>query len=125
MTNHSISLDHVFHALSDATRRAIVMRLAKGPASVGELSEPFEMSKPTMLQHIRVLEQSGLIGTQKHGRVRMCEMKPALLSGAVTWLSRQRSVWEARLDRMDAYVMQMHEKEKRHGKKRRPPRRAS
>jgi DNA-binding transcriptional ArsR family regulator len=121
MANHAISLDHVFHALSDATRRAIVMRLAKGPASVGELSKPFEMSKPTMLQHIRVLEQSGLIGTQKQGRVRMCEMKPSLLGDAVGWLSQQRSVWEARLDRMDAYVVRMHAKEKRSGRKQRTP----
>lgn len=98
------------------------MRLAQGPASVGELSEPFEMSKPTMLQHIRVLEQSGLIGTHKLGRFRMCEMKPALLGDAVTWLSRQKSAWEARLDRMDAYVMEVHRKEKRSGKKRRAPR---
>jgi DNA-binding transcriptional ArsR family regulator len=119
VTNHYESLDRVFHALSDATRRAIVMRLIEGPASVSELSEPFRMAKPTMLQHIRVLEHSGLIGTQKTGRVRMCEVKPAVLSDAEGWLARQRSVWESRLDRMDAYVNQMHAKEQRNGKKRR------
>jgi DNA-binding transcriptional ArsR family regulator len=119
MTNRREVLDRVFHALSDATRRAIVMRLTEGPASVSELSEPFAMAKPTMLQHIRVLEHSGLIGTQKTGRVRMCEMKPAVLSDAEVWLSRQRSFWAGRLHRMDTYVKQLHAKEKKHGDRRR------
>ncbi len=117
MANQFNALDRVYHALSDATRRAIVMRLIEGPASVSELSEPFGMAKPTMLQHIRVLEHSGLIGTEKTGRVRMCEVRPAVLSEAEVWLARQLSVWEGRLDRMETYVKQLHAKEQKHGNK--------
>jgi DNA-binding transcriptional ArsR family regulator len=119
MTNKKKALDRVFHALSDATRRAIVQRLTEGPASVSTLSEPFGMAKPTMLQHIRVLEQSGLIGTEKSGRVRMCAMKPAMLSDAEVWLSRQRTIWEERLDRMETYVKQLPAREKKIAKQRR------
>ncbi len=118
MTNQITALDQVFHALSDATRRAIVMRLTEGPASVSELSKPFGMAKPTMLQHIRVLEHCGLIGTEKTGRVRLCEVRPAVLSEAEVWLARRLSVWEGRLDRMETYVKQLHTKEKKHGNKR-------
>lgn len=119
MTIQPDALDRVFQALADTTRRAIVMRLTKGPASVSELSQPFGMAKPTMLQHIRVLEHSGLIGTEKTGRVRMCEVRPVVLSEAEIWLTRQRSVWEGRLDRMENYVKQLHAKEKKNGNKRR------
>jgi DNA-binding transcriptional ArsR family regulator len=119
MTNQSEVLDRVFHALSDPTRRAIVTRLSRGPASVSELSRPFGMAKPTMLQHIRVLEQSGLIDTEKAGRVRRCEMRPAALGATEAWLARQRSAWEARLDRMEDYVTQLHAQEKKHGGRRR------
>jgi len=119
MTNQIGTLDRVFHALSDPTRRAIVQRLTAGPASVSALSEPHGMAKPTMLQHIRVLEQSGLIGTEKTGRVRMCTMKPATLSAAETWLSRQRTIWEGRFDRMETYVKQLHAKERKNVKQRR------
>jgi DNA-binding transcriptional ArsR family regulator len=119
MTNHAQELDGVFHALADPTRRGIVARLTRGPASVTELHEPGAMAMPTLLQHVRVLEASGLIGTQKLGRVRVCELRPGALSASEAWLSRQRAVWEARLDRMEAYVLTLHRKEKKNAKRKR------
>ncbi len=121
MTNHSQNLDGVFHALSDPTRRGIVMRLSRGPASVTELFEPSAMAMPTLLQHIRVLETSGLIGTEKIGRVRTCELRPRVLIATEAWLGKQRAIWEARLDRMEAYVVNLHAKEKKSGKRKRQP----
>jgi len=119
MANHSETLDRVFHALSDPTRRAIVMRLSRGPASVSELFEPLTMALPTLLQHIRVLEHSGLIDTAKIGRVRTCEVRPAVLSATEAWLARQRAGWEGRLDRMEAYVTDLQAKESKRGKRKR------
>ena len=123
MTNQSASLDRVFHALSDPTRRAIVSRLSRGAASVSELAKPFAMAMPTLLQHIHVLEGSRLIRTEKVGRVRCCAMEPAALGPAETWIAQQRALWQGRLDRMEAYVADLHRKgpqrkEKRHGKAR-------
>jgi DNA-binding transcriptional ArsR family regulator len=121
MTNQSASLDRVFHALSDPTRRAIVSRLTRGAASVSELARPFAMAMPTLLQHLHVLEESLLIRTEKVGRVRTCEMEPAALGPAETWIAQQRTIWEGRLDRVEAYVADFHRKdrqrkEKKHGK---------
>ncbi|MEO1091217.1 MAG: metalloregulator ArsR/SmtB family transcription factor [Pseudomonadota bacterium] len=101
MTNYPEPLDQVFHALADPTRRAVVQRLCEGPASVSELAKPFEMKLPTFLQHVRVLERSGLVRSTKRGRVRTCEMEPARLSAAATWITDQRALWEARLDRLE------------------------
>jgi DNA-binding transcriptional ArsR family regulator len=108
MTNHGGNLDHMFHALADPTRRAIVARLVQGPASVSDLATPFEMAMPTLLAHIRVLEDSGLIGSEKHGRVRTCAIRPGALDATLAWLDRQRAIWEGRLDRMEAYAAAMH-----------------
>lgn len=119
MANLQTSLDDVFHALSDATRRSIVSRLSQGGASVSELGEPFGIAKPTLLQHIRVLERSGLIRTEKIGRVRRCEIQPKVLSTTEAWLAQQRAEWEARLDRVDSYVIRLNKQvEKKHAKKR-------
>jgi DNA-binding transcriptional ArsR family regulator len=118
MPNQSTSLDRVFHALSDPTRRAIVRRLSRGPASVSELARPFAMAMPSLLQHLRVLEASSLIRSEKVGRVRTCEMRPAALSVAEGWLAERRALWESRLDRMEAYVAALQRKEKKHGKRR-------
>ena len=107
----------MFHALSDATRRAIVMRLSQGPASVTELSRPFEMATPTLLQHIRVLEDSGLVGTAKLGRVRTCAIKQEAFDATQSWLEKQRAIWESRLDRMEAYAASLQAKEYSHGKR--------
>ncbi len=104
MTNQSHRLDLAFGALSDPTRRAVVMHLSQKPASVGELAEPFAMAMPTILQHIRVLEASGLIETEKIGRVRMCKLRAEAVHETEQWLALQRAIWERRLDRMEAYV---------------------
>lgn len=111
MTNHCIDLDAAFQALSDPTRRAIVRSLAARPASVSELLVPFEMAKPTMLQHVRVLEKSGFVATEKIGRVRMCFLRAEALEAAMSWLDAQKSIWEARADRFDAYVLTLEAEE--------------
>jgi len=120
MPNQSTNLDRVFHALSDPTRRAIVYRLSRGPASVSELAKPFSMAMPSLLQHLQVLEGSRLIRTEKTGRVRTCEMHPAALSIARAWIAQQRAIWEARLDRMETYVTSLQSKDRKHGKRYRP-----
>jgi DNA-binding transcriptional ArsR family regulator len=118
MPNQSAQLDRVFHALSDPTRRAIVTRLIRGPASVSELAKPFSMALPSLLQHVQVLEESRLIRTEKAGRVRTCEIQPLALDASGDWLARQRALWEGRLDRMEAYVATLQGKERKHGKRR-------
>jgi DNA-binding transcriptional ArsR family regulator len=104
MLNQSAALDRMFHALSDPTRRAVVARLAAGPASVSDLARPLSMSLPAVVQHLQVLETAGLIATEKAGRVRTCRMAPDALATAERWLSDCRNEWEARLDRLEAYL---------------------
>ena len=99
-----LSLDGVFHALSDSTRRAVLARLTTGPASVSELAQPFEMALPSFMQHLKVLEGSGLVRTHKQGRVRTCEMEPQALSSAQDWIVEQKALWEGRLDRLESYL---------------------
>jgi DNA-binding transcriptional ArsR family regulator len=117
MPNQSAHLDRLFHALSDPTRRAIVGRLSRGPATVSELAKPFTMAMPSLLQHLQVLESSRLIRTAKVGRVRTCEIEPAALGVAEGWIAAQRAVWEGRLDRMDAYVISLQKQETKRGKR--------
>jgi DNA-binding transcriptional ArsR family regulator len=120
MAHHSpLDLDRSFRALADPTRRAILARLARGPASVSELAVPFRMAMPTLLAHIRVLEQGGLVATEKTGRVRTCTIRPPALNATAAWIERQRAVWEARFDRMDAYVAELQARENRRGKRKR------
>lgn len=107
MENYSVSLDKSFHALSDPTRRSVIQRLISGPATVKELAEPFGMGLPSFLKHIRVLEESGLISSQKTGRTRTCEIKPNQLTAAEQWLSEQRSLWEGRTDRLAEYAQSL------------------
>jgi DNA-binding transcriptional ArsR family regulator len=114
MTNQAQELDLAFGALSDPTRRAVVMRLSRKPASVSELAEPFAMAMPTLLQHLRVLEASGLIETEKIGRVRTCRLRVEALRETEQWLGRQRAIWERRLDRMETYVNELQSKEATH-----------
>jgi DNA-binding transcriptional ArsR family regulator len=90
----------VFHALGDATRRAILERLSQGPISVSRLAEPLEMTLAAVVQHLQVLEESGLVQTEKLGRVRTCRIEPAGLSVASEWIGERRSMWEQRLDRL-------------------------
>ena len=104
MTKQSLALDRMFAALSDPTRRTMVERLVRGPATVSELAKPLPMSLPTVVQHLRVLEHSGLVRTEKKGRVRTCSIEVKRLDAAQTWLAKQRALWEAKFDRLDALV---------------------
>jgi DNA-binding transcriptional ArsR family regulator len=105
MAKYDPDLSRLFHALADPTRRAILTRLAAGPAPVSELAGPTGLRLPTVLRHLSVLEQAGLIATAKDGRVRTCAMVPEALAPMRSWLDEQRAIWEARLDRLDDYVM--------------------
>jgi DNA-binding transcriptional ArsR family regulator len=97
-------VDRVFHALADPSRREIVERLSRGPASVSELAEPLPMSLPAVVQHLRVLEDSGLVRSRKIGRVRTCRIEPAALRPVERWIVARRSSWERRLDRLGEYL---------------------
>lgn len=104
MLNRSTTLDLTFQALADPTRRAIVERLSRGPASVSELAQPLAMSLPGVMQHLAVLEDSGLVRSQKVGRVRTCQIEPKTLSLAERWINSRRLEWEQRLDRLGQYL---------------------
>jgi DNA-binding transcriptional ArsR family regulator len=104
MLNQYPSLDLVFQALADPTRRAIVERLGRGPASVSQLAQPFEMTLPAVVQHIQVLEASGLIRSEKVGRVRTCRIDSLGLGTAERWITERRTSWQRRLDRLGAYL---------------------
>jgi len=99
MLNHP-DLDLVFHALADPSRREMVVRLSRGPASVGELARPFDMTLSAVMQHLQVLEASGLVRSEKTGRVRTCRIEPKALSRAEVWFSARRASWESRFDRL-------------------------
>jgi DNA-binding transcriptional ArsR family regulator len=104
MEQQTAHLNDIFQALADPTRRAVLGRLRAGPASVGELAQPFEMALPSFMQHIRVLESSGWIRTRKEGRVRICTIEQEPIAAIEAWLAEQREVWEARTDRLEAFV---------------------
>jgi DNA-binding transcriptional ArsR family regulator len=97
-------MDRVLHALADPSRRVIVERLSNGPASVSELARPLPMSLPAVIQHVQVLEASGLVRSKKVGRVRTCRMEPAALRPVERWIGARRSSWEQRLDRLGEYL---------------------
>ena len=103
-------LDHTFGALSDPTRRAILVRLAKGEATVGELAKPFAMSLPAISRHLRVLEEAALISNERHGKHRRCRLKPEALSAAADWLDFSRRFWSGSLARLDAHLKKPKEK---------------
>lgn len=105
MAKNEPELTLLFHALADPTRRSILARLAETPARVTELAEPTGLKLPTVMRHLSVLEEAGLLTSSKDGRVRTCALVPEALGPAQTWLDEQRAVWEGRLDRFDAYVM--------------------
>ena len=100
MLNQPTALDLMFQALADPTRRAMIDRLSRGPASVSELARPFDMSLPAVVQHLAALENSGLVSSQKVGRVRTVQIQPEALSQAEQWLSDRRLLWVRRLDRL-------------------------
>jgi DNA-binding transcriptional ArsR family regulator len=97
-------LDLMFQALADPNRRAMVDRLVQGPASVSELAQPFAMSLPAVVQHLAVLEQAGIVKSEKVGRVRTCRIEPAALSLAEQWINERRTGWERQLDRLGQYL---------------------
>jgi DNA-binding transcriptional ArsR family regulator len=97
-------LDRVFQALADPTRREMVERLSRGPASVSQLAEPLPMSLPAVVQHLHVLEASGLVQSEKVGRVRTCRIEPGALRPVERWISERRTSWERRLDRLGDYL---------------------
>jgi len=103
--------DEVFHALANPTRRKVLERLTVGPATVSELAAPFDMQLPSFVQHLSVLEQSRLVKSKKRGRVRTFEIAPERFRVVEDWLAARRQLWEARLDRFDAYVKQLEDKE--------------
>lgn len=111
MANQYAHLSEVFYALADPTRRAIVGVLGRGPASVSALAAPFAMALPSFMKHLSVLERSGVIRSNKVGRVRTCELRPKTLSRAEQWMAEQRAMWEARTDRMSAFVERLHQED--------------
>ena len=104
MLNDSPQLDRAFQALSDPVRRRMLSRLSRGPASVSELAQPFSISLPAILQHLRALEDSGLVRSEKKGRVRTVRLEPTALSAAESWIAERRAEWEAQLDRFENYL---------------------
>lgn len=100
------TLEQLFHALADPNRRAMVERLSRGPASVSELARPLEISLAAAVQHLEVLEASGLVRSRKVGRVRTCELEPAALQPVEQWISERRQSWERRLDRLGEELAQ-------------------
>jgi len=93
-------IDRIFHALGDPTRRALVEKLGEGPISVSRLAEPLKITLAAVIQHLQVLEESGLVQTEKVGRVRTCNIEPAGLSVIERWIADRRSIWDRRLDRL-------------------------
>lgn len=104
MLYYSNPLDLAFQALADPTRRAIVEKLSAGPASVSDIAAPLPMSLPAVVQHLQVLEASGLISSKKVGRVRTCQIEVPVLHRAEKWINERRELWERRLDRLDRYL---------------------
>jgi len=102
-------LDHVFHALADPTRRAVLERLGRGLATTSELAQPFRMALPSFSQHLDVLHASGLVRSRKAGRVRTWRLSPRPLRSAEHWMARQRAVWETRLDQLDDFLKDQQE----------------
>ncbi len=103
------SVDRVFHALGDPTRRAIVQRLSAGPVSVTHLAAPLAITLAAVVQHLQVLEESGLVRTEKIGRVRTCRIEPAGFSVAEEWIQDRRTAWESALDRLGDFLAETQE----------------
>ena len=107
MLNDSPNLNRAFQALADPVRRGMLARLSRGPASVSQLAEPFSISLPAVLQHLKALEESGLVRSEKKGRVRTVRLEPETLSAAESWIAERRSEWEAQLDRFENYLQSL------------------
>jgi len=103
---HPPALDQIFHALGDPTRRALVERLSEGPTTVSHLAQPLSITLAAVMQHLQVLEQSGLVSTEKKGRVRTCRMNPTGFAALEQWIADRRSLWEKRFDRLGALLLE-------------------
>lgn len=101
---NDLNLDRTFQALADPVRRAVLARLSRGPASVSELAKPFSISLPAVIQHLQALEASGLVRSEKKGRVRTVQLEPTALGAAESWIAERRAEWEAQLDRFEEYL---------------------
>jgi DNA-binding transcriptional ArsR family regulator len=110
MATAQVEIDRVFHALGDPTRRAIVERLSEGPLSVTKLAMPMDMTMTAVIQHLQVLEECGLVYTEKLGRVRTCRLEAAGFSVVEKWIGDRRSMWEQRLDRLGDLLAESGEK---------------
>ncbi|MCX5576835.1 ArsR/SmtB family transcription factor [Kaistia terrae] len=115
MPYHLAPLDLAFHALSDPTRRAVVSRLAEGEVAVSALAEPFDMALPSFAQHLKVLEDCGLIVSEKRGRSRWCRLVPARFDEAADWMEAERRRWTERMDRLEIYLDKKGEDDEGHG----------
>jgi DNA-binding transcriptional ArsR family regulator len=104
MAKEKPTIDRVFHALGDPTRRAILEKLTDGPVTVSRLADPLDLTLAAVVQHIQVLEECGLVQTEKHGRVRTCRLESTGLDVAAVWLASRRSAWEQRLDRLGQFL---------------------
>jgi DNA-binding transcriptional ArsR family regulator len=104
MVQYQATLDHTFSALADPTRRDILERLGRGPATISELAEPYGMSLTGLKKHVRILEEADLVTTEKVGRTRECRLGREQLEDAAQWIEMYRSHWERRLDRLEAYL---------------------
>lgn len=111
MTKHDPNLDLIFQALSDPTRRAILARLTLGPVAVSALARPTGLALPTVMRHLSVLEDAALITSAKTGRIRVCSAVPETMAATMDWMAAQRTIWEARTDRLEAYVATLMQKE--------------
>jgi DNA-binding transcriptional ArsR family regulator len=109
MPKPSPALTRVFHALADPTRLAVVERLSAGPAATSELARPFKMALPSFLQHLGVLQKSGLVRSTKEGRVRTYRLEPKAMKRAEDWMASQRALWEKRLDQLDSFLNDLKE----------------
>jgi DNA-binding transcriptional ArsR family regulator len=112
VTVNAPPIDGIFRALADPTRRHVLERLSSSPASVSELAQPFDMALPSFVEHLKVLEGSGLVRSQKTGRVRTYRIVPERLRLAEDWLTKQRRIWERRLDQLDDYVTKLKEEKR-------------
>lgn len=109
MDKNEPTIDRVFQALGDSTRRAIMEKLSEGPVSVSQLAEPFGITLAAVVQHVQILEECGLVHTEKPGRVRTCRIEPAGLQVAAQWIADRRSLWERRLDRLAEFLAEPEE----------------
>lgn len=114
--NSDTEIDALFLALSDRTRRAILLRLAEGEASVNDLCEPFDLKRPTVSKHLKVLEQAGLITTMRAAQFRTKTLNPRQLRAAAEWIGHCASLWEAKFDRLEHYINELERKDPSDGK---------